>query len=116
MKLAEVSAANNQQHQPWENSNNDQDGLQMSPAPTDAGDLTNGGGHKNGDDAAKSNNGTHEGEEAANEDGSNTELLLPGQQPPAQEAAEKLDPVVEVCKDLQVKIADLGNACWVVSG
>ncbi len=28
---------------------------------------------------------------------------------------EKLDPVVEVCPDLEVKIADLGNACWVVS-
>ena len=28
---------------------------------------------------------------------------------------EKLDPVVEVCSDLEVKIADLGNACWVVS-
>ncbi len=27
---------------------------------------------------------------------------------------EKKDPVVEVCPDLQVKIADLGNACWVV--
>lgn len=26
----------------------------------------------------------------------------------------KRDPVTEVCPDLQVKIADLGNACWVV--
>jgi len=26
----------------------------------------------------------------------------------------KSDPVVDVCPDLQVKIADLGNACWVV--
>ena len=28
---------------------------------------------------------------------------------------KKLDPVTEICADLQVKIADLGNACWVVS-
>ncbi len=28
---------------------------------------------------------------------------------------EKLDPVVDVCPELEVKIADLGNACWVVS-
>lgn len=28
--------------------------------------------------------------------------------------ARKPDPVHEVCPDLQVKIADLGNACWVV--
>jgi len=28
---------------------------------------------------------------------------------------QKRDPVVEVCPDMQVKIADLGNACWVVS-
>ena len=27
----------------------------------------------------------------------------------------KVDPVHEVCPELQVKIADLGNACWVVS-
>jgi hypothetical protein len=27
----------------------------------------------------------------------------------------KADPVVDVCPDLQVKIADLGNACWLVS-
>lgn len=27
----------------------------------------------------------------------------------------KPDPVQEVCRDLEVKIADLGNACWVVS-
>ena len=27
----------------------------------------------------------------------------------------KLDPVFEIALDLQVKIADLGNACWVVS-
>lgn len=26
---------------------------------------------------------------------------------------KKLDPVTEICADLQVKIADLGNACWV---
>ena len=26
-----------------------------------------------------------------------------------------LDPVNEICLDLEVKIADLGNACWVVS-
>ena len=27
----------------------------------------------------------------------------------------KIDPVTEIAPDLQVKIADLGNACWVVS-
>ena len=27
----------------------------------------------------------------------------------------KVDPVTEIAPDLQVKIADLGNACWVVS-
>ena len=27
----------------------------------------------------------------------------------------KVDPVFEIAQDLQVKIADLGNACWVVS-
>ena len=32
-----------------------------------------------------------------------------------QEAKVKLDPVFEIASDLQVKIADLGNACWVVS-
>jgi len=30
-----------------------------------------------------------------------------------QEAKVKLDPVFEIASDLQVKIADLGNACWV---
>ena len=35
---------------------------------------------------------------------------------PASAASEikKLDPVTEITPDLQVKIADLGNACWVV--
>ena len=35
---------------------------------------------------------------------------------PAQNQAKtKPDPVFEITSDLQVKIADLGNACWVVS-
>ena len=36
---------------------------------------------------------------------------------PASLAQKKsaVDPVTEVCLDMQVKIADLGNACWVVS-
>ena len=33
----------------------------------------------------------------------------------AAAAVRRVDPVTEVCPDLQVKIADLGNACWVVS-
>ena len=33
---------------------------------------------------------------------------------PANKAAPKPDPVFEIAADLQVKIADLGNACWVV--
>ena len=34
---------------------------------------------------------------------------------PSSLASKAVDPVTEVCLDLQVKIADLGNACWVVS-
>jgi hypothetical protein len=30
------------------------------------------------------------------------------------ETSSRTDPVHEICRDLQVKIADLGNACWVV--
>eukprot|EP00095_Tigriopus_kingsejongensis_P008551 maker-scaffold989_size72935-snap-gene-0.10 protein:Tk08551 transcript:maker-scaffold989_size72935-snap-gene-0.10-mRNA-1 annotation:"srsf protein kinase 1-like" len=32
---------------------------------------------------------------------------------PGTPAQRKLDPVNEICQELQVKIADLGNACWV---
>ena len=32
-----------------------------------------------------------------------------------QSSHSSQDPVNEICLDLQVKIADLGNACWVVS-
>ena len=50
-----------------------------------------------------------------------------GQSPSANSAAarppilcsstteNKVDPVTEIAPDLSVKIADLGNACWVVS-
>ena len=41
-----------------------------------------------------------------------------GQRPPALSSTvteNKPDPVTEIAPDLQVKIADLGNACWVVS-
>ena len=33
----------------------------------------------------------------------------------ASTTENKIDPVTEIAPDLQVKIADLGNACWVVS-
>ena len=49
--------------------------------------------------------------------GSTTSAMSPPTSicPTAAAAARKVDPVTEVCPDLQVKIADLGNACWVVS-
>lgn len=61
--------------------------------------------------------GAHETEEAQkNEDNSdisksadNSPRVVPKEEP------RRPDPVHEVCPDLQVKIADLGNACWVVS-
>lgn len=34
---------------------------------------------------------------------------------PGTPAQRKPDPVHEICPEMQVKIADLGNACWVVS-
>ncbi len=38
----------------------------------------------------------------------------PPQLPSSLTQKPAVDPVTEVCLDLQVKIADLGNACWVV--
>ena len=34
---------------------------------------------------------------------------------PVANSQPRVDPVNEICTDMQVKIADLGNACWVVS-
>lgn len=33
---------------------------------------------------------------------------------PEQKSGRKSDPVKEIC-DIDIKIADLGNACWMVS-
>ena len=57
--------------------------------------------------------GGGEGEkEAANP--MNVDLIPP--QLPSQAGKVVVDPVTEVVPDMEVKIADLGNACWVVSG
>ena len=38
-----------------------------------------------------------------------------GEEDEEEEEKPRLDPVHHICPDLEVKIADLGNACWVVS-
>ena len=39
--------------------------------------------------------------------------MLQEMQSPGVEPVKNMDPCVEVVTDLKVKIADLGNACWV---
>ena len=80
-----------------------QQGAPVGAAAVDANPevvVTNGDGDGEGD------------KEAANP--MNVDLIPP--QLPSQAGKVVVDPVTEVVPDMEVKIADLGNACWVVSG
>ena len=58
-------------------------------------------------------NGADDKEAAAGSSPMNVDLVPP--QLPSQAGKVVVDPVTEVVPDMEVKIADLGNACWVVS-
>ena len=58
-------------------------------------------------------NGDGEGDKEAADPMSVDDLVPP--QLPSQAGKVVVDPVTEVVPDMEVKIADLGNACWVVS-
>ena len=58
-------------------------------------------------------NGAGDKEAAAGSSPMNVDLIPP--QLPSQAGKVVVDPVTEVVPDMEVKIADLGNACWVVS-
>ena len=55
-----------------------------------------------------------EGVTTAAADEASGEAMLLQNAEEGEEQARKPDPVHEVCPNLEVKIADLGNACWVV--
>jgi hypothetical protein len=105
MKLAEIASA----------------GTDWKFADDEEAEACNGGGDNHHDSPAKSNaktlgvnnngNGV-DGDSSVNGSflGSPSSHNLSG-----GSAAHKVDPVNEVAPNLQVKIADLGNACWVVS-
>ena len=58
-------------------------------------------------------NGAGDKDAAAGSSPMNVDLIPP--QLPSQAGKVVVDPVTEVVPDMEVKIADLGNACWVVS-
>ena len=58
--------------------------------------------------------GTHKLDEEE-EEAISLEGALSARDGSPRHAKQKLDPIIDVCPDLEVKIADLGNACWVVS-
>ena len=81
-------------------------------------------GHEAAENGDKNETGVAMAEAVANSNGQTPPLasgddgILPATPTAAAALAlseKKLDPVTEICADLQVKIADLGNACWVVS-
>ncbi len=82
--------------------------------PNQAG-LTNGtSSHEEEEEEPVNGGGGGEGAEEANGAASSGNSRR-GSDGKEEEEDEKLDPVVDVCPKLEVKIADLGNACWVVS-
>ena len=98
--------------------------LENSPASASA-DIENApiedmhcNGHEEPGNAASATafkNGSSDNQEMASPASAGTAA---GQRPPALSSTvteNKPDPVTEIAPDLQVKIADLGNACWVVS-
>lgn len=63
----------------------------------------------------KSKNGVQTNKQATDKSGSNKKndfMLPPPPPPPLATTVPPKDPAFEVC-DIEVKIADLGNACWV---
>ena len=91
-------------------------GQQCNGHSAEAGD---GDGDERGDDAIPQvvvGNGDGGGDKeaaAAVANPMNVDLTPP--QLPSQAGKVVVDPVTEVVPDMEVKIADLGNACWVVS-
>ena len=73
--------------------------------------------HCNGHETVAEQNGDKNNEAASNgtppASRPQPPILTPASAASAAEI-KKLDPVTEITPDLQVKIADLGNACWVV--
>ena len=90
-------------------------GQQCNGHSAEAGDLAD--GDVRGDDAVPQvvvGNGDGGGDkDAAAANPMNVDLTPP--QLPSQAGKVVVDPVTEVVPDMEVKIADLGNACWMVS-
>lgn len=116
MKLAEVAAGGQQ----WNFEN-----LPEEPStPCDEAEELEEDNYKNGDNDnveemhcnGHDNNGDKNGDSAvAATDEDNNGQTTPNRPPLVGSTTEaKPDPVTEITPDLQVKIADLGNACWVV--
>lgn len=120
MKLAEVAAGGqswnfeNLPEEPSEPCDEAEDGEEQEDnfknGDHDAEDM-----HCNGHDNGDKNNGDSTEVGAGNEQDNNGQNTKPLPTLVASTSESKPDPVTEITPDLQVKIADLGNACWVVS-
>jgi hypothetical protein len=70
--------------------------------------------HPDETDSQSSNDDDDDGDDS--DDDCDANNATPASPAPQNIQHFSVDPVREVAPDLQVKIADLGNACWVVSG
>ena len=110
-----ASAAKEQQEEKQKNGGQQQCNGHPAKADDEDGDARVGAAAVDADPEVVVGNGDGGGEgekEAANP--MNVDLIPP--QLPSQAGKVVVDPVTEVVPDMEVKIADLGNACWVVSG
>ena len=86
-------------------------GVHNGMTTNEGADKTESNGCQDGDTAAPGS-GTAAVAGAGDEEAATSANSSPDG--PANKAVPKPDPVFEITGDLQVKIADLGNACWVV--
>lgn len=135
MKLAEVAAGGqkwNFEDVPEEPSSTHCDDFEVDENNATVEELSTEQQHNNGADAElcidgserhcnghddSANNETAEADMNGSDDV--TVIPPPASRPPPSITStidqSKTDPVTEISPDLEVKIADLGNACWVVS-